>query len=89
MERIIQALAPTRQLDYRVLVTLYNEKNTASKVILNKLKHKYQHRLLDTIISLDYKMQESQIVNQPLLIYDKTAPSAEQYLKLAHYLETI
>lgn len=87
MEGIIRALMPTHPLDYRILVTMYDEKSTASKVIYSKLKSKYQGKLFDTVINLDYKMQESQIVNKPLIYYDKDAKAAKQYCELATQVE--
>lgn len=89
IESIIRALTPTHPLDYRILVTLYDEKNTASKVIYSKLKNKYSNRVLDTVINLDYKMQESQIVNTPLIHYDQNAKAAKQYRELAEQIDII
>lgn len=89
MESIIRALMPTNSLDYRILVTLYDEKNTASKVVYAKLKDKFKNKVFDTVISLDYKMQESQIVNEPLIHYDPNSKAAKQYRELAQQLEII
>ncbi|CAG1770358.1 partial Chromosome partitioning protein ParA, partial [uncultured bacterium] len=83
MDNIIRAVSAANPLDYKILVTLYDETNTASKVIYAKLKAKFQQKVFDTIISLDYKMQESQIVNQPLIHYDENSKAAKQYLQLA------
>lgn len=88
-ENIIKALAKTHNLDYRVLVTMYDEKNTASKVIYSKLQKKYKGKMFETVISLDSKMQESQIVNEPIIYYDEKAKAAQQYHALAKELETI
>lgn len=89
MESIIRALVPTHPLDYRLLVTLFDEKNMASKVIYAKLKAKYQGKLFDTVINLDYKMQESQIVNQPLFYYDEKATATKQYRELARQVDIL
>ncbi|MFZ2727510.1 MAG: AAA family ATPase [Methylococcaceae bacterium] len=89
METVIQAISPNYPLDYRILMTLYDEKNTASKVIYNKLKERYNDKLLSTFISLDHKMQESQIVNEPLLYYAKNSPAALQYAQLAKQVELL
>jgi chromosome partitioning protein len=89
MDSIIRALVPNHPLDYRILVTLYDEKNTASKVIYAKLKAKYPNKVFDTVIHLDYKMQESQIVNKPLVYYDENAIAAKQYRELAKQVEII
>lgn len=86
MDSIIRAMQATHAIDYRILVTLFDEKNTASKVILAKLKAKFPDKVFDTLINLDYKMQESQIVNQPLINYDKNSIAAKQYHELAQHV---
>jgi chromosome partitioning protein len=82
-ENIIKALAKNHFLDYRVLLTMYDENNTASKVIYSKLKAKYKDKMFNTLISFDFKMQESQIVNEPVVYYDEKSVSARQYQALA------
>lgn len=89
MERIIRALMLSHPIDYRILITLYDDNNIASKVVHAKLKEKYAANLFNTVISLDYKMQQAQIVNQALLHYDKTATAAQQYLDLAQQVATL
>jgi len=90
MESVIRALSNANHpLDYRILVTLYDEKNTASKVIYAKLKAKFANKVFDTVISLDYKMQESQIVNEPLVHYDPNSKAAKQYRELAQQIEIV
>ena len=88
-ENIIKALSKSHPLDYKVLVTMFDEKNTASKVIYSKLKKKYPHKMFNTLISLDSKMQESQIVNEPIAYYDEKAIAAKQYHALAKEIEHI
>jgi chromosome partitioning protein len=82
-ETIIKALAKTKFLDYRILLTMYDETNTASKVVFSKLKNKYKDKIFKTVINLDFKMQESQIVNEPVIYYDQQSISAKQYKELA------
>ncbi len=88
-ENIIKALAKTHLLDYRVLLTMYDEKNTASKVVFSKLKARYKDKMFNTIINFDFKMQESQIVNQPVIFYDEKSTSALQYKALAKEVEAV
>lgn len=86
-ENIIKALAKTRLLDYRVLLTMYDKNNTASKVVFSKLKTRYKDRMFATVIDLDFKMQESQIVNEPVVYYDEKSVSALQYKALVKEVE--
>lgn len=89
MESIIQAISPTHSVDYKILITLYDERNTASKVVYKKFHEKYGNKLFRSHINLDYKMQESQIVNDTILSYDAYASSALQYLEVAKELEAV
>jgi chromosome partitioning protein len=88
-ENIIRVLAKAHTLDYRVLLTMYDERNTASKVVFSKLKNKYKNKMFNTIINLDFKLQEAQIVNEPIIYYDEKSISAIQYKALAKELETL
>ncbi len=88
-ENIIKAVTKTHVLDYRVLITLFDNSNTASKVIYAKLQKKYESKILKTIINFDSKMQESQIVNEPIAYYDDKALSARQYHALAKEIEVL
>lgn len=88
-ENIIKALAKTHFLDYKILLTMYNEKNMASRAVWSKLKTKYKSKLFNTVINFDFKLQESQIVNEAVIYYDNKATSAQQYKALAKELEEV
>jgi chromosome partitioning protein len=88
-ENIIKALAKTHSLDYRVLLTMYDERNMASKAVWSKLKAKYKGKVFNTLINFDFKLQESQIVNEAVIYYDQKSISAQQYKALAKELEEI
>ncbi len=70
-------------IDYKVLITMYNPENTVAKVIYKKIKDKYKDKLLNTSIAFDTKLQESQIMTTPVYQYDKTCSSANEYLELS------
>jgi chromosome partitioning protein len=75
-------------LDYKVLITMYNPENTAAQVIYKKIKDKYKDKLLNTSIAFDTKLQESQIMTTPVYQYDKTCSSANEYLELSEEITT-
>ncbi len=85
VEKIIGAIKEKadKDLDYKVLITMYDQKSTSSRVICNKLQSKYKEKAFNTVIGFDAKIQESQIVNMPVIHYDRKCNSAQQYLKLA------
>lgn len=85
VEKIVEIIKQKvdQDIDYKILITMYDAKNTASKVVYAKLKNKYKEKTFNTIIERDNKIQESQIVNLPVIYYDKESRSALQYLSLA------
>lgn len=72
------------KIDIHILVTMYDPTKTTSKVILNKLNNQYNGSLYKTIIEKDEKIQESQIVLTPTLLYSKESRAGMQYYNLAH-----
>lgn len=72
-----------RNVEFRVLLTMFDPESTVARVILSRLQRDFEGRLFATVIEYDRKMQESQIVHQPVHGYDATSTSARQYLALA------
>jgi chromosome partitioning protein len=85
MDDILQSIKQKKgaELQYRILATMYDEQNIASKAIYNKLKSIYKEKLFEVVIEVDKKIQESQIFKKPVIYYDKNSKSASQYLALA------
>jgi cellulose biosynthesis protein BcsQ len=65
---------------------MYNQDITAANVIHEKLKSRYATNLLATTINMDGTMQESQIIQKPLLYYKRDSDAAQRYLALANEL---
>jgi chromosome partitioning protein len=70
-------------VEYKVLITMFDAKKTSERVINEKIRRKYGAMLCKTVIELDDKMQESHIVNLPIQYYDEKSRSAGQYQALA------
>lgn len=70
-------------IDMSVLITKFDRTNTVSQVILEKIKSRYKLKVMKTIIDNDQKIQESEIVQTPAIIYDCESPAARQYQQLA------
>ncbi len=70
-------------IDMSVLITKFDKNNTVSQVVLDKIKSRYKIKVLKTIIENDQKIQESEIVQTPAIIYDCESSAARQYLQLA------
>lgn len=73
-------------IDYHILVSMHNRRSTASEVIHRKIREMFGNRVLGTVIEHDEKMKESQIVHLPVWEYDRTSPSARQFMQLAREL---
>ena len=73
-------------IDLSVLVTKFDKNNTVSQVVLEKIKSRYKLKVLKTMIEYDQKIQESEIVQTPAIIYDSESPASRQYLQLANEL---
>jgi len=88
MEEVVNIIRKRQNddIDYKILITMFNQNSTATKVIYNKIKNKYRDRIFETTIDFDVKLQESQIMNVPVAEYDKNSRSARQYLELAEEL---
>jgi len=69
-------------LAYRVLVTLYDQRNKISRVILQQLQQGLNTMLLDTIIQIDTKLRESPAFGKPIEVYAPKSRGAEQYRTL-------
>jgi len=72
-----------QDINHKVLITMHNADITSEKVMLNKIQEKYKDNIFRTAIEIDSKMQESHIVNMPVILYAKESKSAQQYIKLA------
>jgi chromosome partitioning protein len=88
MEEVINIIKrkQNHEIDYKILITMFNQNSTATKVIYNKIKNRYQDKIFETTICFDVKLQESQIMNLPVAQYDGNSDSARQYMELAEEL---
>ncbi|CAK8718470.1 MAG: ParA family protein [Candidatus Electrothrix sp. AW2] len=73
-------------IEYKVLITMFDKQKTSERVINEKIRRKYGAVLCSTFIEIDDKMQESHIVNLPIQYYDEKSRSAGQYQALAREL---
>ncbi len=67
----------------RVLVTMYDEAATASRMIFTKLKNLHPKRMCQTVIPQDERLREAQIMSMPVINYDQKSRSGFQYMELA------
>jgi chromosome partitioning protein len=63
----------------RILITMFEQNSTASEMIRSKLKELYPKMLLDTIIDMDSRIREAQIMSMPVMQYNPTSSAGKQY----------
>ena len=70
-------------IDSRILITMFDKESTASKMICTKLKQLYPGLCYETLIELDPRIREAQIMSMPVLQYNQESRAGRQYLRLA------
>jgi chromosome partitioning protein len=71
------------KIEARVLVTMFDKDSTASKMICAKLKRLYAGITYNTLIEMDARIREAQIMSMPVLEYNKQSTAGRQYVDLA------
>jgi chromosome partitioning protein len=67
----------------RMLITMYDDRSTASQVIYNKLQQIYRGQTFQALIHHDDKLREAQIMSIPVIQYDQDSRSGREYMDLA------
>lgn len=73
-------------LDYRALVTMYDQRNKISQVILAQLQTSMKAALFQTVIQIDTKLRECPAYGRPITTYAPASRAAAQYRDLAREL---
>ena len=67
----------------RILITMFDKESAASKMICTKLKKLYPGMAFDTLIEMDARIKEAQIMSMPVLQYNQQSKAGRQYHRLA------
>jgi chromosome partitioning protein len=73
-------------LRYRILITMYDRRNSICVRILEQMRASFSHVLFDTIIEVDTKLRESPVAGKPITLYKSNTRGARQYRALAEEL---
>ena len=73
-------------LDYRVLITMYDERNKISRLILEQMQNELSRVLFKTIIQIDTKLRECPAFGKPITSYAPKSRAAQQYRAFAQEL---
>ncbi len=76
-------------LTYRLLVTMYDQRNKISRIILEELQRQYGPHLLRTLIQIDTKLRESPRYGKPITVYAPRSRGAQQYRALAQEVKDL
>ena len=74
------------RLSYRVLVTMYDQRNRICQLILARMQRELSRLLFQTVIQIDNKLRESPAFGQPITLYAPNTRGAQQYRALAKEL---
>jgi len=74
-------LNPT--LDTGILITMFDRKSRASKMVYDKIIELHRETVFKTKIELDELIKEAQLMSQPVIFYNKKSSSGIGYLNLA------
>jgi chromosome partitioning protein len=74
-------------LSYRILVTMYDQRGSLHKHLLERIYRHYRPALLDAIIGFDSKVRESQLSGEPVTTFAPRCRAAQQYRSLAQELQ--
>ncbi len=77
------------RLTWRLLVTMYDQRNRISRIILEELRQEYGSLLFETLIQIDTRLRESPRTGQPITTYAPRSRGAQQYRALAQELQRI
>jgi len=73
-------------LSYRLLITMYDERNRISHILRKRMEDSFRGALLETIIEVDPNLKESPAFGQPVNLYAPDTRAATQYRMLAQEL---
>jgi chromosome partitioning protein len=71
------------ELQYRMLVTMFDRRGALHSNVLEKVEARYAESLFTTMIGVDSKLRESQLVGSPVLLHAPRTRASVQYRALA------
>jgi chromosome partitioning protein len=75
-------------LDYRGLITMYDQRNKISRMILEQIQSVQNPLFFRTIIQIDAKLKECPVYGKPITTYASRSRGAQQYRALAQELQS-
>jgi chromosome partitioning protein len=70
------------------LITMYDQRNKISRMILEQIQSVQNPLFFRTIIQIDAKLKESPVYGKPITTYASKSRGAQQYRALAQELQS-
>ncbi len=81
MIRLVRAKT-NPQLIYRMLVTMFDQRGRLHSRVLAHMQQRFPDSMLQTIIGIDSKLRESQLIGQPITVYAPHSRGTQHYRQL-------
>jgi chromosome partitioning protein len=75
-----------RDLDCRLLPTLYDQRNRICQGVLAQLQENFAEQVTKTVIGVDTRLRECPAAGEPVILYAPRSRASEQYRQLAREL---
>lgn len=79
---------PNPDITYKLLLTLFDKRNRIHRSLSDELRNTFGAGVLNTVIEIDTKLRESQVVGLPINQVAPSSRSALQYRDLAQEIES-
>ncbi|HEV8375047.1 MAG TPA: ParA family protein [Candidatus Polarisedimenticolia bacterium] len=82
LERIRASLNPQLEIE-GILLTMYDERTTLSKQVVEDIKAHFQEKVFQTVVPRNVRLGEAPSFGKPIMLYDIRSKGSESYLNLA------
>jgi chromosome partitioning protein len=80
--RVRASLNPTLEIE-GILLTMYDERTTLSKQVVEDIKAHFEDKVFQTIVPRNVRLGEAPSFGKPIMLYDIRSKGSESYLNLA------
>lgn len=94
LNRLLDIVAAVQEhtnppLTYRLLATLYDQRNSICQTVLGQLQTHFAGAILQSVIGIDTRLRESPIAGEPIILYAPKTRASEQYRQLAREFDAV
>lgn len=78
-----------QHLNHMLVVTLYDQRNSISRRVLEQLQESFRDHILSTIIFVDTRLRESSVIGEPIIVFAPKTRASKNYRQLAREMHQI